>query len=106
MKKTALAVMTAALMMTPAWAASRDAKVYAAVQANRGGFLDLLGPIVNIDSGTGDVAGGAKITALLAERLKGLGADTHYEAAEAPGLPDNLVAVFHGTGKGRILIIA
>ncbi len=106
MKKTALAALTAALMITPALAASRDAKVYAAVEANRAGFLDLLGQIVNIDSGTGDVAGGAKITALLAERLKGLGAETRYEAAEAPGLPDNLVATFHGTGKGKVLIIA
>jgi len=106
MKKPALAVLTAALMMTPALAASRDAKVYAAVEANRAGFLDLLGQIVNIDSGTGDVAGGARITALLSDRLKALGAETHYEAAESPGLPDNLVAVFHGTGKGKILVIA
>jgi glutamate carboxypeptidase len=106
MKKTALAALTAALMMTPALAASRDAKVYAAVQANRVGFLDLLGQIVNIDSGTGDVTGGAKVTALLADRLKALGADTHYEPAEAPNLPDNLVATFHGSDKGRILIIA
>jgi len=106
MKKTALAALTAVLMITPALAASRDAKVYAAVEANRAGFLDLLGQIVNIDSGTGDVAGGARITALLAERLKGLGAETRYEAAEAPGLPDNLVATFHSTGKGKVLIIA
>jgi glutamate carboxypeptidase len=28
------------------------------------------------------------------------------EPAEAPGLPDNLVAVFHGAGKSRILVIA
>lgn len=96
----------ALLLALPVQAATRDNKVYAAVAANRAGFLDLLGQIVNIDSGTGDVAGGAKITALLAKRLKGIGAETHYEAAEAPGLPDNLVAVFHGTGKSRILIIA
>ncbi|HEX4026165.1 MAG TPA: glutamate carboxypeptidase [Rhizomicrobium sp.] len=106
MRKTALAALYAALLVTPAFAASRNDAIYAAVQANRAGFLDLLGQIVNIDSGTGDVAGGAKITALLAGRLKALGADTHYEAAEAPGLPDNLVAIFHGAGKGRILIIA
>ncbi|HVW73183.1 MAG TPA: glutamate carboxypeptidase [Rhizomicrobium sp.] len=106
MKKIALAALTAALLATPGLAAARDDKVYAAVAANRAGFLDLLGRIVNIDSGTGDVAGGAKVTALLAERLKAIGGETHYEAAEAPGLPDNLVAVFHGTGKGRTLIIA
>jgi glutamate carboxypeptidase len=106
MKKAALAALTAALLVSPALAASRDEKLYAAVQSNRAGFLDLLGQLVNIDSGTGDVAGGAKITALLDERLKAIGAQTHYETAEAPGLPDNLVAVFHGTGKGKILVIA
>ena len=106
MKKHLAAALCATFLVTPALAASRNDKVYAAVEANRPAFLDLLGQIVNIDSGTGDVAGGAKITALLAERLNTLSAETHYEPAEAPGLPDNLVAVFHGTGRGRILIIA
>ena len=74
--------------------------------ANRAGALDLLKQLVNIDSGTGDVAGGAKVAAILAPRLKALGAAVRTEKAEAPGLPDNLVAVFHGSGKGKILIIA
>jgi glutamate carboxypeptidase len=50
--------------------------------------------------------GGVKVEAVLAGRLKALGADVRTEPAEAPGLPDNLVAVFHGTEKGKILIIA
>jgi hypothetical protein len=56
----------AALAMTIAGAQAapqRDEKVYAAVAANRAGALDLLKQIVNIDSGTGDVAGGAKVAA-------------------------------------------
>jgi glutamate carboxypeptidase len=89
-----------------AQAAPRNEKVYQAVEANRGGALDLLKEIVNIDSGTGDIEGGAKVEAVLAARLTQLGAEVRSEPAEAPGLPDNLVAVFHGTGKGRILIIA
>jgi glutamate carboxypeptidase len=105
--KTPLAVLCAILLIVPATAAPRrNEKVYAAVQANRDGFLSLWRDIVNIDSGTGDVAGGAKVTALLAGRLKELGAEVHFEAAEAPNLPDNLVVVFHGSGKGRILVIA
>ncbi|MDP9010990.1 MAG: glutamate carboxypeptidase [Pseudomonadota bacterium] len=87
-------------------AASRNEKVYRAVEANRSGALDLLKEIVNIDSGTGDVAGGAKVEAVLAARLTQLGAEVRSEPAESPGLPDNLVAVFHGSGKGRMLIIA
>jgi glutamate carboxypeptidase len=89
-----------------AHAAPRDEKVYRAVEANRSAVLDLLKEIVNIDSGTGDVEGGAKVEAILAARLTPLGAEVRSEPAEAPGLPDNLVAVFHGSGKGRILIIA
>jgi glutamate carboxypeptidase len=89
-----------------AHAASRDEKVYQAALANAAAALDLLKEIVNIDSGTGDVEGGAKVEAVLAARLTQLGADVRSEPAEAPGLPPNLVAVFHGTGKGRILIIA
>jgi glutamate carboxypeptidase len=84
----------------------RNDAVYQAALANRAGALDLLKEIVDIDSGTGDAAGGAKVEAVLAGRLTALGAEVRTEPAEASGLPDNLVAVFHGTGKGKILIIA
>jgi glutamate carboxypeptidase len=84
----------------------RNDKVYQAAMAGRAGALDLLREIVDIDSGTGDVAGGTQVEAVLAGRLRALGADVRFEPAEAPGLADNLVAVFHGTGKGKILIIA
>ena len=84
----------------------RNDKVYQAATDERAGALELLKEIVDIDSGTGDVAGGAKVEALLAARLRALGADVRTEPAEAAELPDNLVAVFHGTGKGKILIIA
>ena len=84
----------------------RNEKVYQAAEANRAGALELLKEIVNIDSGTGDVEGGVKVEAVLRTRLTQLGAEVRTEPAEAPGLPDNLVAVFHGTGKGKILIIA
>jgi glutamate carboxypeptidase len=87
-------------------AAARNEKVYQAVEANREFALDLLKEIVNIDSGTGDVDGGAKVESVLRAKLLELGAAVRTEPAEAPGLPDNLVAVFHGTGKGKVLIIA
>jgi glutamate carboxypeptidase len=96
-----------AMLPGGAYAASpRNEKVYQAAEANRAGALELLKEIVNIDSGTGDVEGGAKVEAVLRARLIQLGAEVRTEPAEAPGLPDNLVAVLHGTGKGKILIIA
>jgi glutamate carboxypeptidase len=42
----------------------------------------------------------------LAERLKAAGADVRSVPAEVPTVAPNLVAVFHGTGKAKILIIA
>jgi glutamate carboxypeptidase len=87
-------------------AGPRNERVYAAVEANRAGALELLKEIVNIDSGTGDVAGGTQVEAVLAARLRALGAEVRTEPAEAPGLPDNLVAMVRGTGTAKILIVA
>ena len=106
MAGAALAVTLAVVGAGAHAAPRRDEKVFAAVAANRAGALDLLKQIVNIDSGTGDVAGGTKVAAILADRLKALGAEVRNEKSEVPDLPDNVVAVFHGTGKGKILIIA
>jgi glutamate carboxypeptidase len=100
------AVLIAMLLGRADAASPRNERVYQAVEANRAGALELLQEIVNIDSGTGDVEGGAKVEAVLRTRLVQLGAAVRTEPAEAPGLPDNLIAVFHGTGKGKILIIA
>lgn len=100
------AFLMAVQLATAAAASPRNEKVYRAAEANRAGALELLKEIVNIDSGTGDVAGGTKVESVLRARLTELGAEVSTEAAEAPGLPDNLMAVFHGNGKAKILIIA
>ena len=84
----------------------KDAKVWAAAEQARPEQLKLLEEIVNIDSGTGDVEGGRKVAAVLIPHLKALGFTVETVAAEAPGLPENIVATLQGTGKGRILIIA
>ena len=107
MKSALMACAALAVMAAGAHAAaSRDEKVYAAVTANKAGAIDLLKQIVNIDSGTGDVAGGTKVAGILAARLKALGAEVRTEKSEAPDLPDPVVAVFQGTGKGKILVVA
>ena len=105
---TTLAAMSLALLAVgPGVAATkRDAPVYRAVEASRTAALDLLKAIVNIDSGSGDVAGGEQVESLLARRLKAAGAEVRTEAAEVAGVAPNLVAVFHGNGKSRVLIIA
>jgi len=84
----------------------RDEAVYRAVEADRTGALELLKSIVDVDSGSGDVAGGQRVEEILEAQLKASGATVRYEPAEAANFPPNLVAVFHGSGKAKILIIA
>lgn len=102
--KMAMGLMLAAVAI-PATAKGKDAKVWAAAERLRPAQLDTLEQVVNIDSGTGDVAGGRKVASLLVPRLKALGMDVQAVAAEAPDLPENIVATLKGTGRGRILMI-
>ena len=109
MKLTTMILATTALALligTAAAAGKRDEKVYRAVEAHRAGALDLLKSIVDIDSGSGDAAGGERVESLLTQRLQAAGAEVRTEPAETAGVAPNLVAVFHGTGKARVLIIA
>jgi glutamate carboxypeptidase len=105
------AVMAALILAatTPVVAAPKpvkaDSRILAAAEALRDDQIKLLETVVNIDSGTGDVAGGRKVAALLAERLRAMGAAIEMVPAEITGLPDNLVATFTGSGKGRVLLI-
>jgi glutamate carboxypeptidase len=104
--KLAMAAGLAGIALAGTAAAAPDPRIWAAVQAAQPAELDLLRQIVDIDSGTGDAAGANKIQAILGARLKALGAEIQVIPPEAPGLGDNQVAVLHGVGKGRILIIA
>ncbi|HTV49946.1 MAG TPA: glutamate carboxypeptidase [Steroidobacteraceae bacterium] len=107
--KTKLTIVVAAVGLAAvgvAQARARDEPVYRAVEASRAGALELLKRIVDIDSGSGDVAGGEHVEALLIGQLKAAGAEVRSVPSEAAGLAPNVVAVFHGTGKARVLIIA
>src|ERR1700683_5304583 len=84
-----------------ATAPHRNEPLYRAVQQDRPDALALLQQIVNIDSGTGDVEGGSRVDAVLAQRLAAIGAAVRTEPAEIPGLPDNLVASYMEPAKGE-----
>jgi glutamate carboxypeptidase len=99
------ALLAASAMPAAAQAPVRDTEVWAAAERLRSAQLDLLKQVVNVDSGTGDVAGGRKVSGLLVPRLKALGMDVETVAPEAPDLPENIVATLKGTGRGRILMI-
>lgn len=109
MRTILMAAAGAALLAGGAHAAPKtvpkDARIWAAAQARRADQLKLLEQVVNIDSGTGDVEGGRRVAAVFVARLEALGMKVERVAAEAPGLPDNIVATVQGTGKGRVLLI-
>jgi glutamate carboxypeptidase len=85
---------------------NRDEAVYRAAEANHTEVLDTLKAIVDIDSGSGDAAGGEKVERVLVPLLEASGAKVRLQPAETGGLAPNLVAVFQGTGTAKILIIA
>lgn len=87
-------------------AAQRDQAVYRAVEASRPGAVELLKRIVDVDSGSGDVAGGKRVETILSAPLRAAGATVRTMPAEVSSVAPNLVAVFHGTGKVKVLIIA
>jgi glutamate carboxypeptidase len=99
------ALLTVVAMPAAAKAPPRDAMVWGAAERLRPAQLQTLEQVVNVDSGTGDVDGGRKVASLLIPRLKALGMDVQTVAAEAPDLPENIVATLKGTGPGRILMI-
>ena len=84
---------------------ARDARTWAAAEALRTEQLATLEQLVNVDSGTGDMDGGRKVASLLIPRLEALGMKVERVPAEAPGLPENIVATLDGKGRGRILMI-
>jgi glutamate carboxypeptidase len=83
-----------------------DARVLAAAKTCEPKARALLQQLVQIDSGTGDVAGLATMGAILRIELEHLGANVESVSATAPAVGDNVVATLTGTGKGRILLIA
>ena len=102
---TAAIILATTALPAAAKAPAKDAKVWALAERLRPAQLELLEQVVNIDSGTGDVEGGRKVGSLLVPRLKALGMEVETVAAEAPELPENIVATLKGTGRGRILMI-
>jgi glutamate carboxypeptidase len=83
-----------------------NSKVLAAAKSCEPAARSLLQQLVQIDSGTGDVAGLAAMGGILKTELEGLGASVETLPAVAPAVGDNLIATLTGSGRGRILLIA
>jgi glutamate carboxypeptidase len=101
----AIFAMLSICSIAPSYART-DARVLAATKTCEPKARALLQQLVQIDSGTSDVAGVAAMGAILRMELESLGAKVESVSPTAPGVGDNLVATLTGRGKGRILLIA
>ena len=95
-----------ALLNAQAVAAAPDAAVLAAARACEPQARALLQRLVNVDSGTANVAGLDALGKLLQDELETLDATVRRVPSTVPGLADSLLASWTGTGRGRILLIA
>ena len=94
--------------------AAPDARIHDLAQQEKAPLLDTLRDLVNIESGSKDTEGLAKLAALIAERLTKLGGKVEiiepadiYRMEDTPEKPGSMVhAEFKGTGTKKIMLIA
>jgi glutamate carboxypeptidase len=108
MMAAARALAVAALLLAAAGAApaaEANKLILDSAARQQSGAIKLWERLVNIDSGTGDMAGVNAVGAVAVEELKKLNAAIEMVPA-LPAFGDNIVASLSGAGKGKILLIA
>lgn len=88
----------------PAKAANTDSALLQAAQQHKDAFVKDLAALVNIDTGTDDTNGLAKVEAILAQRLKDLGASVEVVAAP-PAAGKAVIGKLQGTGTQNIMLM-
>src|SRR5580765_356293 len=108
MKKTLLlslaALACAASVTAFAQAAKADGALLDAAQKRKDAFVKDLATLANIDSGTDDAKGLAQVEAVLAQRLKDLGASVEVVAAP-PAAGKAVIGKLRGTGTQNIMLM-
>ena len=89
-----------------AQAATPDKLVHAGAEQAKEPALKLLEQLVNIDSGSGYEPGLSKVSAIVVEELKKLGATIETFPNTAPDKSNHVIATLKGTGKAKILLMA
>jgi glutamate carboxypeptidase len=108
-----IAACTLALSAVPSWAAP-ESRIHDLAQQEKAPLLDTLRDLVNIESGSKDAEGLARLAALIGERLTRLGGKVEiiepteiYRMEDTPPKPGAMVhAEFKGTGTRKIMLIA
>ena len=108
-----IAACTLALSALPSRAAP-EGRIHDLAQQEKASLLDTLRDLVNIESGSKDAEGLARLAALIGERLTRLGGKVEiieptdvYRMDDTPPRPGAMVhAEFKGTGAKKIMLIA
>ena len=108
-----IAACTLALSAVPSRAAP-EGRIHELAQQEKAPLLDTLRDLVNIESGSKDAEGLARLAALIGERLTRLGGKVEiveptdiYRMDDTPEKPGAMVhAEFKGTGTKKIMLIA
>jgi len=95
---------SAAILSCNQAVAQADTSLMAAAEASRPGFVKGLAQLVDLDSGSQDGAGLAKVADILAARLKALGADVKVTAA-APAAGPTVLGTLRGTGTNNLMLM-
>ncbi|MFT3812910.1 MAG: glutamate carboxypeptidase [Acidovorax sp.] len=104
MKQTAWMMALAGLVYAGAAHAQFDPVLLEQAQKAKAPLIEGLGQLVNIDSGTGDAAGLSQIEAILAQRLKELGAEVAFQPSP-PAVGQTIVGTLRGNGTKNILLV-
>jgi glutamate carboxypeptidase len=95
---------SAACLASACALAQTDSNLMKAAEASRPGFLKGLAQLVDLDSGSQDGAGLAKVADVLASRLQALGAEVKASAA-APSAGKMVVGTWRGTGTKNLMLM-
>lgn len=100
-----LFLMSAALIAGSSFATARDAKLLSAAEQAKPALIDTLRDMVQIESGSSDTEGLAKMADLLESRLKALGMTTERRKTVRGALADIVIGTMTGTGTKRLMLI-
>lgn len=105
MKKTTLMLsLIAAMAVSNTGFAQTDNGLLQAAQKKKADLVNDLGRLVNIDSGTDDAKGLGQVEAVLAQRLKELGAQVEIVAAP-PAAGKMVIGTVSGSGSKNIMLM-
>ncbi|HEU4375251.1 MAG TPA: glutamate carboxypeptidase, partial [Telluria sp.] len=108
MKKRLISLLAAVVCAAPAvsfaQAVHADRALLQAAQARKDALVKDMATLINIDSGTDDAKGLAQVEAMLAQRLKDVGASVEIVAAP-PAAGKMVVGKLQGTGSKNIMLM-